>query len=414
MLYNNLHIAERTDFKMDLQTVMQLDAAYYMNTFGKRTPVCFTKGEGIYLYDTEGKQYADFLAGIAVNALGHTHPVLTAALHKQVDSLLHTSSLYYIENQARLAEQIVKHSAAEKVFFANSGAEANEGAIKLAKMYFYKKGNPEKSEIITLESSFHGRTLATVAATGQPKYQKPYKPLTPGFSHVPANDFGALAAAVTDKTAAVMLELIQGESGVHPLETDYVNQVAALCKEKNILLIIDEIQTGMGRTGALFCYENYGITPDIFTLAKALGGGVPIGAVCAKADVAAVFEPGDHGTTFGGNPLATAAGLAVFEVMDNEKLVQNSKTVGAYLKEKLLALKAQYNVISEVRGMGLMLGVAFAKPVAKAIQTALFEKQYLVGAVGDSILRLAPPLILTQNQADDFIQTLETILIVIE
>ncbi len=396
---------------MDLKTVMQLDTAYYMNTFGKRTPVCFTKGEGLYLYDTEGERYADFLAGIAVNALGHTHPVLTAALHKQVDCLLHTSSLYYIENQARLAEQIVKHSVADKVFFANSGAEANEGAIKLAKMYFYKKNQSEKSEIITLESSFHGRTLACVAATGQVKYQKPYKPLTPGFSHVPANDFEALAGAVSDKTAAVMLELIQGESGVHPLDTDYVNKVAALCKEKNILLIVDEIQTGMGRTGALFCYENYGIQPDIFTLAKALGGGVPIGAVCAKADVAAAFEPGDHGTTFGGNPLATAAGLAVFEVMETEQLPQNAKVVGGYLKEKLLALQAQHPIISEVRGMGLMLGVAFDKPVAKAVQSALFEKRYLVGAVGDGLLRLAPPLILTKEQADAFVETLKAILL---
>lgn len=395
---------------MDLNTVMKLDEQYYMNTFGKRTPVCFTKGHGLYLYDTDGNRYVDFLAGIAVSALGHTHPVLTAALHKQIDCLLHTSSLYYIENQARLAEQIVKHSAADKVFFANSGAEANEGAIKLAKMYFYKKNQPEKNEIITLTNSFHGRTLACVAATGQAKYQKPYRPLTPGFTHVPANDFDALATAVTEHTAAIMVELIQGESGVHPLDADYVAKLAALCKEKDILLIVDEIQTGMGRTGALFCYENYGITPDIFTLAKALGGGVPIGAVCAKDEIAAAFEPGDHGTTFGGNPLATAAGLAVFEVMDSEHLAENAKTIGRCLKEALAALAAQYPVIEEVRGMGLMLGVAFNKPIAKAVQKALFNEKYLVGAVGDSLLRLAPPLIINQTEADAFVKALEAAL----
>lgn len=394
---------------MNLDTVMQLDAQYYMNTFGKRTPVCFTKGEGIYLYDTEGRRYADFLAGIAVSALGHSHKTLTKALHEQVDRLLHTSSLYYIENQARLAEQIVKHSAADKVFFANSGAEANEGAVKLAKIYFYKKNQPEKRDIITLENSFHGRTLACVAATGQAKYQKPYKPLTPGFTHVPANDFEALSAAVTEHTAAVMLELVQGESGVRPLDQEYVTKTAALCKEKGILLIIDEIQTGMGRTGALFCYEHYGIVPDIFTLAKALGGGVPIGAVCARRDIAAGFEPGDHGTTFGGNPLATAAGLAVFQAFEEEGLVENSRTVGGYFKEWLQQLAADCTVIGEVRGLGLMLGVEFTEPVAKQVQAALLEKTYLTGAVGDSILRLAPPLIIQKSEIDGFMTALTEI-----
>ncbi len=395
---------------MNLQQIMELDNQYYMNTFGKRTPVAFVKGEGMYLYDTEGEKYTDFLAGIAVSALGHGHKTLKKALHDQIDALLHTSSLYYIENQAKLAEQIVKHSVCDKVFFANSGAEANEGAVKLAKIYFYKKGQPEKSEIITLENSFHGRTLACVAATGQPKYQKPYKPLTPGFTHVPANDFAALQNAVTEKTAAIMLELVQGESGVRPLDKSYVEQVVALCKEKDILLIVDEIQTGMGRTGKLFCYENFGIEPDIFTMAKALGGGVPIGAVCAKAEVAAGFEPGDHGTTFGGNPLATAAGLAVFKAFDEEKLVENSAVVGGYFKEKLEELMKKFPVISQVRGFGLMLGVAFSEPIAKTIQGELFNKKYLAGAVGDSILRIAPPLIIEKEMVDTFIDDLTEIL----
>lgn len=394
---------------MDLQAIMNLDEQYYMNTFGKRTPVAFTHGKGIHLYDTEGTEYTDFLAGIAVSSLGHCHPTLTGALHEQVDKLLHTSSIYYIENQARLAEQIVKHSCADKVFFANSGAEANEGAIKLAKMYFYKKNQPEKCEIITLTNSFHGRTLACVAATGQEKYQKPYKPLTPGFTHVPMNDFEALSAAVTDKTAAIMMELCQGESGVRPASQEYVDKIVALCREKEILLIVDEVQTGMGRTGKWFCYEHYGITPDIFTLAKALGGGVPIGALCAKDSVCA-FEPGDHGGTFGGNPLATAAGLAVFKAMDEENLVENAKNVGDYLKEKLSDLKKDFPVISDVRGLGLLIGVEFSEPIAKKVLGALFEKHYVANAVGDKILRLAPPLILTKQDADDFVNVLTDIL----
>ncbi len=394
---------------MNLQSAMALDEQYYMNTFGKRTPVCFDHGSGMKLYDTEGNGYTDLLAGIAVSALGHAHPTLTKALHEQVDKLLHTSSLYYIENQAKLAEQIALHSVADKVFFANSGAEANEGAMKLAKIYFYKKGQPEKQEIITLTNSFHGRTLTCVAATGQEKFQKPFRPLTPGFTHVPINDIEALKAAVTDKTAAIMVELVQGESGVNPLKQDYVDQVVALCKEKDMLFIVDEIQTGMGRTGKYFCYENYGIEPDIFTLAKALGGGVPIGAVCAK-DTVCAFTPGDHGTTFGGNPLACAAGLAVFQAMDEENLVENAKEVGTYLQDALKHLKASYPIVKEVRGLGMLIGVQFDEPIAKEIQKKLFDKKYLIGSVGDSVLRIAPPLIMTKADVDAFISTLESTL----
>ncbi len=393
---------------MDLQSIMNLDEQYYMNTFGKRTPVCFDRGEGITLYDTEGNSYTDFFGGIAVNALGYCHKGMTEALTKQVQKLLHTSNLYYVENQSLLAEKLVKHSVADKVFFANCGAEANESAIKLAKMYFYKKNQPEKSEIITLKNSFHGRTLACVAATGQEKYQKPYAPLTPGFHHVPINDFDALQEAVNAKTAAIMVELIQGESGVNPMTQEYVDKMVALCKEKEILLIVDEVQTGMGRTGTWFCYENYGISPDIFTLAKGLGGGVPIGAVCAKAEVAAAFSPGDHGGTFGGGPLATCAGLAVCNAFENEKVPENSKAVGAYLKEKIQELATACPVIAGVRGMGLMIGIVFAEPVAKKLQQAMFEKKYLVGAVGDNVLRLLPPLIITKADADSFCNTLAT------
>ena len=300
-----------------LDEIKALDKKYYMNTFGERLNVMFDHGEGMKLYSDAGDVYYDFLGGIAVNSVGHAHPKLVKAISQQAAKVIHTSSLYYIENQARLAQKLVESTCADKAFFCNSGAEANEGAMKLARIYFYKKGM-NKNEIISLDNSFHGRTLATVAVTGQEHYQAPYRPNLPGVTQVEPNNFEALKAAVTDKTAAIMLEPIQGESGVHPMDKEYLQKVRELCSEKNIILIFDEVQTGMGRTGHLFAYQLYGIEPDIFTSAKALGGGVPIGAVCAKQFVADAFEPGDHGTTFGGNPLATAAGLAVFDIYESE------------------------------------------------------------------------------------------------
>ena len=391
---------------MHLPEIMELDRTYYMNTFGARTPVAFQSGKGMYLYDTEGKEYMDFFAGIAVTALGHSHPAFVAALKSQLERLIHTSSIYYIENQARLAQTIVTHSVCDRVFFANSGAEANEGAIKLAKIYFYKKGKPEKNEIITIRDSFHGRTLATVAATGQEKYQKPYHPLTPGFRHVPLNDIAALKAAVTDHTAAIMLELIQGESGVHPATAEYLKAVQELCQEKDLLFIVDEVQTGMGRTGNLFAYETLEVSPDIFTLAKALGNGVPIGAVCAKQFVADAFEPGDHGTTFGGNPFCTAAALSVFEILEKEHLVENAKNTGAYFLSQLRSLQQEEASIVDVRGCGLMIGVEFASGLGAAIQKALFEKRFLTGCVGGATLRILPPLIVTPSEVDRFMEAL--------
>lgn len=391
---------------MQYDSIVALDKQYYMNTFGDRTPVCFEKGEGMYLYATDGKRYADFMGGIAVNALGHGHPILKKALHDQVDKLLHTSSLYYVENQALLAQKLVENSCADKVFFANSGAEANEGAIKLARINFYKKGITDKNEIITLNHSFHGRTLATVAATGQEKYQKPYKPLTPTFVHVEANDIQQLTDAVNEHTCAIMLEVIQGESGVHPLTKEYITLARKLCDEHGLLLIFDEVQTGMGRTGKLFGYQNYGIEPDIFTLAKALGGGIPIGAVCAKDKVCA-FEPGDHGTTFGGGPFATRAGLAVFEAFEQEHLVENAQEMGQYFRQQLENLHS--DKITEIRGSGLMLGIELSID-AKAVNTALFNHGYLCGVVGTSTLRLLPPLIIQKADIDGFVETLSAIL----
>ena len=394
---------------MIVNEIANLDKQYYMNTFGERIPVSFSKGEGIHLYAEDGAEYKDFLAGIAVSAVGHSHPHLTDAICRQVNSVLHVSNYYYIEQQARLAEKIASYSVADKVFFANSGAEANEGALKLAKIYHYKKGNAHKYQVITLENSFHGRTLATAAATGQEKFSAPYHPLTPGFVYVPANDIEALKQAVNENTCAVMLEMIQGESGVHPLDKAYVAAVADICKKNDIVLICDEVQTGMGRTGKLFAYEHYDIAPDIFTLAKALGGGVPIGAVCAKDAVAQSFAPGDHGSTFGGNPLACAAGLAVFEIFENEKLVENSCQVGAYFKDALVKLAEKTPIIKEVRGEGLMLGVEFCEAIAGEIKHKLFDARYLTGAT-KTTLRILPPLIVTKSDVDAFVKTLEEIL----
>lgn len=390
-----------------IDEIKSLDQKYYMNTFGSRTPVAFKEGKGIELVSTDGKLYKDFFAGIAVSALGHSHPAMVAALTNQVSKLLHTSNVYYVENQACLAKELCDISVFDKVFFANSGAEANEGAIKLARKYFHEK-NQDKYEIITLNNSFHGRTVTTVTATGQDKYSAPYKPLTPGFVHVDINDIKSLRNAVNEKTAAIMIEFIQGESGVHPLTHEFANEIKKICDENDILLIDDEVQTGIGRTGKMFAYELYGIEPDIMTLAKALGGGIPIGAVLAKDFAAQAFKPGDHGTTFGGNPLSTCAGLTVLKTMKEEKLAENSARVGKYLSEKLGSKLCDY--VLEVRGSGLMIGLEFKKPIAKEVNAKLFEHRYLVGAVKESTLRIVPPLIVTESDADDFVNTLEKIL----
>lgn len=393
-----------------LDEIIELDKKYYMNTFGSRLPVCFTDGKGLKLFDGSGREYYDFLGGIAVNALGHNHSKFISALKNQLDKVIHTSSLYYIENQAKLAEKLVKNTFADKVFFCNSGAEANEGAFKLAKIYFHKKGL-DKYEIITLDKSFHGRTLATVAATGQEKYQKPYKPLTPGFIQVEPNNYSAVENAVTDKTAAIMIELIQGESGVHPMDLEYVQKLRQLCDEKDIILIFDEVQTGMGRTGKLFAHQLYGVNPDIFTSAKALGGGIPIGAVCASDKIASAFEPGDHGTTFGGNPFAAAAGLAVFDIFNDEGLVENADKIGKIFKNRLLDLQKKYGgKITEVRSAGLLIGIELNNEIAKNVFNKLFDDGFLTSLCGGNTIRIAPPLIITENDVELFVNELDNVL----
>ena len=388
-----------------LNQIIATDKKYYMNTFGDRTPLCFKEGKGIELTDISGEVYKDFFAGIAVSALGHAHSELTEAIADQASKLLHTSSVYYVENQALLAEKLCNVSDFDKAFFASTGAEANEGAIKLARKYFYNQGI-DRYEIITLNKSFHGRTITTATATGQDKYKKPYAPLTPGFVHVDINDIDGLKNAVNEHTAAIMIEFIQGESGVHPVTKEFAQAIRDICDSEGILFIDDEVQTGIGRTGKMFAYQNYGLVPDIMTLAKALGGGVPISAVLAKDFVASAFNPGDHGTTFGGNPLSTRAGLTVMDVMEKENLCENSVKIGEYIKSRIENELSE--VVKEVRGMGLMIGVELKEPIAKKINSVLLnEYHYLIGVIGDSVFRIVPPLIITKEDADGFIEALK-------
>ena len=395
---------------MKLDKIMELDKQYYMNTFGSRTPICFEYGKGSTLYDTSGRAYTDFLGGIAVNCLGYGDQGLIDAISGQAAKIIHCSNLFYIENQAELARELNGLSGGYKCFFCNSGAEANEGAFKLARKYFYARGQ-DRYEIISAKNSFHGRTMAALAATGQEKYQKPYRPLTPGFKQVEPNNFKAIEDAVTDKTAAIMIELIQGESGVHPMDKEYVEKLRKLCDEKDIILIFDEVQTGMGRTGYLFAHQMYGVEPDIFTSAKALGGGIPIGAVCAGKKVASAFEPGDHGTTFGGNPFATAAGLAVFDIFEKEHLVENAGKMGKYFKEKLTELQNKYSdKITDVRNAGLLIGIQLEDSIAKTVFNKLFENKILTSLCGGNTIRIAPPLIIKETDIDLFINTLSSIL----
>src|SRR3989344_237403 len=340
---------------MNLKKTIELYEKYVIPTYGK-TPLQLARGKGTKVWDERGKAYLDFFPGWAVSGIGHCHPRVVKALKKQAGKLIHVSNNYYHEWQALLAEKIIKASFPGKVFFCNSGAEANEAAIKLARKF----GNPERNEVITFEGSFHGRTLATVTATGQKKHQKGFDPLPAGFVHVPFNDFAALEKAISPKTVAIILEPIYGEGGIRVADKQYLVALRKLCSQKNILLIFDEIQTGMGRTGKMFCYQNFGIEPDMFTLAKSLGGGFPIGALVAKKEIADTLGAGSHGTTFGGTPMACVAGLATFEAIEKEKLIENAKTTGTYLLKKLNELKEKHSVIREVRGLSLMAGIELA------------------------------------------------------
>ena len=393
----------------DLSLIQDLDKNYCLQVFNP-LPVAFTKGKGCYLYDTEGKKYLDMIGGIAVNSLGHGHPKLVSAIKNQASNLIHCSNYYYIPERSALAYTLCKKSFADKAFFCNSGAEANEAAIKLARGYFHYK-NEDRYEIITAKMSFHGRTLATVAATGQPKFSEPFAPVIPGFKYVEFNNYDAILEAYTPKTAAIMLELIQGESGVHPANIEYVKMVRKFCNEKGILLIIDEVQTGIGRTGTLFCYEQYGILPDIMTLAKGLAGGIPIGAMLCTDEAATGFKVGDHGSTFGGNPLACAAALAVLETIKDDDLLVNVNENSELIMSKLYALQKKYPCIKDVRGKGLLLGIEFDETIsASQMRIELFTKGFLVSSIGTSTIRIAPPLVLKKQQALSFVKALDQIL----
>jgi acetylornithine/N-succinyldiaminopimelate aminotransferase len=381
------------------EQVYAKDKRDYLPVFA-RYNIVLDHGDGVYVYDTQGKKYIDYLGGIAVNVLGHAYPALVKAVAEQAGKMIHCSNLYYTQVQADAAEKLVKLSGLGKVFFGNSGAEANEGAIKLARKYAHQM-DPDKSEIITAWHSFHGRTLATLTATGQPKYHEGFGPMPAGFSYVDYGDYAALEKMVNEKTCAVMLETIQGEGGVYVPPADYLKKVRALCDKYHAVLILDEIQCGMGRTGKFFAYEQFGIKPDIVTLAKGLAGGVPIGAFLASDKVAAAFHAGDHGSTFGGNPLACAAANVVLDTIGSGSILANVNETGAYLKQRLEAFHEQYpQLIKEVRGMGLILGMQLTKPGRDIVNACLAEGAIINCTAGD-VLRFVPPLIVTKTQVDE-------------
>ncbi len=374
----------------------------------KRFPIVLTHGEGCTLFDAEGGTYTDFVAGIAVCNLGHAHPGIADAVANQARRLVHVSNLYYTTPQIALAEWLVEHSFADRVFFCNSGAEANEAAIKLARKYFKDRGAPERFRIITMEGSFHGRTMATLSATGQTKIHKGFEPLVDGFDFVPFNDLEAVQKAIAGETCAVMLEPIQGEGGVQYPGPGYLADLRKLCDEQGLLLIFDEVQTGMGRTGKLFAYEHFGITPDIMTLAKALANGLPMGAMLAREEVAASFTAGSHASTFGGTPLVSAAALTVMKALMEEGVLQNCERVGAYFKDRLLELKAKYAFIQEVRGKGLLLGLDLSVDGSSVVK-ACMERGFLINCTQEHILRFIPPLIIQEAQIDALIACLDSI-----
>ncbi len=375
----------------------------------QRFPIALEKGRGCKLWDTEGRSYTDFVAGIAVCNLGHAHPRISAAVSRQAETLLHVSNLYYTLPQVDLAAWLVENSFADRVFFGNSGAEANEAAIKLARRYFKDRGEKSRFRIVTMERSFHGRTMATLSATGQEKVRKGFEPVLEGFDFVPFNDAEALRARIGPATCAVMLEPIQGEGGVRCPDAEYLQAVRKICDETGALLIFDEIQTGMGRTGALFAYQHFGIEPDIMTLAKALANGLPIGAMLARETVAAAFSIGSHASTFGGTPIVAAAALEVCKILVEEQVIENGNAAGSYFKEKLLELKGRHAVIEDVRGLGLLLGMKLKIDGAPLVKECM-QKGFLINCIQDRILRFIPPLIISEKEIDELVECLEGIL----
>lgn len=390
------------------EEIFAKDKDDYLPVFA-RYNIVLDHGDGPYLYDTNGKKYIDYLAGIAVNVVGHNYKPLVDAVSQQASKMIHCSNLYYTEVQVEAAEKLKKLSGMDKVFFGNSGAEANEGAIKLARKYATNI-DPEKIQIISALHSFHGRTLATLTATGQDHYHHGFGPLPAGFDYVPYNDIQALEAKMSDKTCAVMLEAIQGEGGVHVPDPDYLPKVRALCDKYNAVLIFDEVQCGMGRTGTFFGCQQFGVKPDIVTLAKGLAGGVPIGAFMATDKVANAFHAGDHGSTFGGNPLACAAACVVLDALIDGNLMENAKEIGAYLQSKFEEYKAKYpNLIKEVRGRGLILGMELTRP-GREIANECLDYGAIINCTAGNVLRFVPPLNITKAHVDELISVLDKVL----
>ncbi|MBI2095566.1 MAG: aspartate aminotransferase family protein [Candidatus Omnitrophica bacterium] len=388
---------------MDYRKTIRLYYDYVVPCYHK-TPLVLERGRGTRVWDAQGDEYLDFFPGWAVSGLGHCHKRVSEAIKRQADRLIHVSNNYYHELQGALAEVIVRHSFPGKVFFCNSGAEANEAAFKLVR----KLGNPSRNEVITMERSFHGRTLATVAATGQGKYREGFDPLTPGFVNVPFNDLRALERAVNSRTVAVMLELIQGEGGVRVADPQFVSAVRRICDEKKLYLIFDEVQTGMGRTGRMFCHKNYGVEPDLMTLAKSLGGGFPIAAMVARKEIADALAPGTHATTFGGSPLACAAALATFEAIEKEKLLNNAVTAGSHLFGRLRGIQKRFLFVKEVRGMGLMAGMELEMD-GKRIYERCLQRKLLINCTQGNVLRFMPPLIVKEKEIDRACRILEEV-----
>ena len=390
------------------ETTMSLADKYMFKTYA-RFPLTLVRGDGCRVWDEDGKGYLDFVGGIAVCALGHSSPIVSKALEHQSKELVHVSNLYYTRPQTELARLLVGNSFADRVFFCNSGAEANEAAIKLARRYANEKFGPQRHLIISMEDSFHGRTMATLSATGQEKVKAGYNPLLEGFTFVPFNDLESLDRALDESVCAVMLEPIQGEGGVVVRDAGYLKGVKALCQDREALLIFDEVQVGMGRTGKLFAHEHYGITPDIMTLAKALGNGLPIGAMLAIEELSNAFGAGSHATTFGGTPLVTAVSKAVVTSLLEDGWIKHCRVVGDYFKERLEQLVKKYDFIKEVRGQGLILGVEMMRPGASVVK-AMMEKGFLINCTQEKILRFIPPLIVEKEEIDLLVETLENVL----
>lgn len=381
---------------MNNNEIIDKGQEYVMNTYG-RFPIAPVKGKGSYVWDADGKQYLDFLGGIAVCVLGHCDDGLQTALQKQAGHLWHISNLYWIKPQVELAEKLVKLSGLSKAFFCNSGAEANEAAIKLARKYFYRQGQADRNQIIVFNDSFHGRTLATVTATGQRKYQEGFAPLPAGFVYADYNDISSVEKLITENTAAIMMEPIQGEGGIHPASKDFLAEIRHICNREGILLIFDEVQSGIGRTGTFFAYQSYGIVPDIVTMAKGLGGGFPIGAMLATKQAATGFAPGDHASTFGGNPLATAVANQLVDTLTDPGFIENTIKMGLYLRDGLNKM-ADKRIIG-IRGLGLMLGIEFNQEVKELVQICMQKGLLLIGA-GPKVLRFVPPLNINKAEVD--------------